>query len=159
MPEDERLKYLGVVLGLAGAGIGAYLLARAITPPVPTPPPPAPTPAPAPPSEMVVEAMPTPTGETVVTPVSEATAPPGELSIEDLYLSAREIDEGGSVTIFVVVRNIGESPTSGAVELNANGTHIGTYGTGTLQPGESTTITARWTPPEGGKYYLIEATL
>lgn len=172
MPEDKE-KYLLALLGIAGVGAAAYVVSRLLVPPTPpptpapapaapapapTPAPAAPTPAPAPPTEAVIETSPTPAGISEITSTEEYVAPPGELSIESVSLSREEVEEGESVTILVKVTNIGASPTSGAVELRANGTYIGTYGTGTLAPNESTTIVATWTPPAEGSY-LIEATL
>jgi subtilase family serine protease len=61
---------------------------------------------------------------------------------------------GQPVTITVKVKNTGNASGSGKVRVTADGTPLGEYPTGTIQPGSETSVSFTWATGRAGTYQI-----
>jgi hypothetical protein len=86
-------------------------------------------------------------------------APPGVPGAPTLEVTSVSVDPstaymGQPVTITVKVKNTGNAPGSGRVRVTADGTPLGDYPTGTIQPGSEASVSFTWATGRAGTYQI-----
>lgn len=91
-------------------------------------------------------------GDASTTETVEVLAPP-DVTVTDAALERDLLGAGAPATLRVTVENTGGITGTAPLDLTAGGEAVATRPV-TVEPGETTTVTTRWTPPEIGTYDL-----